>query len=118
MPGDAVGGRWVAEVRVVETDDGQVDVRGSAVHGKRGDRFLYLTWGNMPADESFTMFRRAKLMFSDVEPVALRAAAARDATVTVTVDLTDDHGGPRCARVRAPAIEWSFDPASPPFAGG
>ena len=45
VPGDAKARAWDVDVRVVTTDDGHVDFRGAAVHGKRGDRFLYLTWG-------------------------------------------------------------------------
>ena len=36
---DADAAEWVAEVR---TGDG--DFRGPAVHGKKGERFVYLTW--------------------------------------------------------------------------
>ena len=44
--------------------DGGVDLRGPAVHGRKGERFLYLTWGDVGADDSFAMFRRAKLMIA------------------------------------------------------
>ena len=54
---------WVTEVRA-EGDD----FRGRAVHGTRGERFVYLTWG------------------------------------TVDIDLTDDAGMPRCARLDPPAV--------------
>jgi len=90
VPGDAATAEWVAEIR---THDG--DFRGPAVQGKKGERFVYLTWGTVQGD-SFSMFRRAKLMLADL-PV--------DADeVTVDVDLTDECGMPRCARLRPPAI--------------
>lgn len=65
------------------------------MQGRKGDRFVYLTWGTC-ADGVFTMFRRAKLMLNDLP------RGAED--VTVDVDLTDDAGMPRCARLRTPAI--------------
>jgi Family of unknown function (DUF5990) len=78
-------------------------VRGDA-HGKRGERFLYLTWGDVGADGSFAMFRRAKLMVSDIDPELLAATA--DGTLVAAIGLTDEWGAPRCARVRPPTITW------------
>lgn len=90
VPADAAAAEWVAEIRA---DDG--DFRGPAVHGKKGARFVYLTWGTVEGDR-FTMFRRAKLMLDDL-PVGADE-------VTVDVALTDEHGMPRCARLRPPGI--------------
>ncbi len=47
------------------------------------------------------MFRRAKLMLADLAPLI---TGNSDQTIVATVDLTDDCGGPRCARLRAPAL--------------
>ena len=91
VPADAAAAEWVAEIR---TGDG--DFRGPAVQGKKGDRFVYLTWGTVAGD-SFSMFRRAKLMLADLPADADE--------VTVEVDLTDEHGMPRCARLRPPALQ-------------
>ena len=44
--GDASEAAWTVDVRVVETDDGP-DLRVPAIHGRRGERFLYLTWGQV-----------------------------------------------------------------------
>lgn len=90
VPGDAPAAEWVVDVA---TDAG--DFRGPGVHGKKGERFVYLTWGTVE-EGRFTMFRRAKLMLSDLPPLAEK--------VDVDVDLTDEHGMPRCARLRPPAI--------------
>ena len=105
VPGDADGARWEIDVRAVVTD-GAVDLRGPAVHGRKGERFLYLTWGDVGAGGSFAMFRRAKLMIEDIEP-ALLAAVTRDGGVLVaSLSLTDEGGCPRCARVKPPVISW------------
>ena len=90
VPGDADRAEWVTDIR---TGDG--DWRGPAVHGRRGSRFVYLTWGTRTGG-AFTMFRRAKLMLDDLP--------SEDRTVTVEVDLTDDSGMPRCARLGPPAL--------------
>ena len=105
---DAVSARWEIEVRAVADHTG-VDLRGPALHGKKGERFLYLTWGDVGADGSFAMFRRAKLMVSDVDPDLLHAAASSDGTLIASLSLTDEHGGPRCARVRPPVVSWRVE---------
>jgi Family of unknown function (DUF5990) len=99
VPGDAASASWETEVQVVDGD-----FRGPAVHGKRGERFLYLTWGS-PTGGDWGMFRRAKLMLHRIEPALV--AAAGEGTLVASVSLTDEKGGPRCARVDPPAVRWS-----------
>ena len=111
VAGDAAGAAWDVAVRIVTGDDGAFDFRGPVVHGKRGERFVYLTWGDVGADRSFRMFRRAKLMLDRIDPTLVRDASDAGALVA-TVDLSDDHGCPRCARVDPPAVVWSYDPVS------
>ena len=82
--GDADGARWEVDVRAVVAD-GDVDLRGPAVHGKRGERFFYLTWGDVGAGGSFAMFRRAKLMIGDIEPDVLGAATGDDGLLVASV---------------------------------
>jgi len=93
VPADTAAPQWPLTVRVVAGD-----FRGPAVQGRRGERFVYLTWGELRGG-TFTMFRRAKLMLLDV-PDPDRPS------VTARVDLTDERGMPRCARLRAPALAW------------
>jgi hypothetical protein len=100
---------WEIDVEVVR-NDGALDFRGSAVQGKRGDRFIYLTWGNISPDSEFEMFRRAKLMLNRVEP-ELVDSATTTGRLAARVNLTGHDGGPRCARVDPPAIEWSVPEA-------
>lgn len=96
---------WELEVDVVEKD-GALDFRGQAVQGKRGDRFIYLTWGEVSSNAEFNMFRRAKLMLNRIAP-GLVESAVQTGCLAATVDLTGGDGGPRCARVDPPAIAWS-----------
>lgn len=98
---DAPSAEWTVEVTRVDGD-----WRGKAVQGKKGDRFLYLTWGDVKADGTFAMFRRAKLMLDRIDP-ALVKRAETSGELVVDIQLTDEHGCPRCARVDPPALEWS-----------
>ena len=102
VPADAVSARWAVDIDVVDGGDGP-DFRGPAVQGRRGERFVYLTWGEGRGPE-FAMFRRAKLMLADVPD------PSRPVT-TASVHLTDECGLPRCARLRAPAIQWDLGDA-------
>ncbi|QXC63120.1 hypothetical protein KSP35_10240 [Aquihabitans sp. G128] len=106
VPGDADSAAWTVDARVVD-EAGALDLRGPAVHGRRGERFLYLTWGEVGDDGTFAMFRRAKLVLDRVDPALVRRAAAAGTPLVATVHLTDDRGGPRCARVDPPALTWS-----------
>lgn len=106
--GDADSARWEVEIRVVTSDDGAFDFRGPAVHGVRGERFVYLTWGDVSSGGTFTMFRRAKLMLNRVDPGLVARAVADERALVCTVNLTDGRGGPRCARVDSPAISWTL----------
>ena len=100
--GDAAAARWTTDVRRVDGD-----FRGRAVHGRRGERFVYLTWGDL-AGGGFEMFRRAKLMLDRIDAAVLEAADAAGLLVA-DVRLTDEQGGPRCARVDPPAVQWSVE---------
>jgi hypothetical protein len=77
---------------------------GPYVHGRSGDRFLYLSWGEFDGDE-FKMFRRAKIRLEHLDPVELDGR-----TVEVAVSLRDGRGHPVCASVRPPQVTWTIDP--------
>ncbi len=65
--------RWEVDVEVVRRD-AAFDFRGPAVQGKRGERFIYLTWGDVSPDGGFEMFRRAKLMLDRVASDLIESA--------------------------------------------
>jgi len=108
VPADAAGARWELDVDVVAGPDASLDFRGPAVHGKRGDRFLYLTWGNLDSRGRFEMFRRAKLMLNRIDPGLVTAAEQEGRPVVGAVRLTDRRGAPRCARVDPPDLAWTL----------
>ncbi len=55
------------------------------------------------------MFRRAKLMLTAVDPAVVLAADADGRRLVGALRLTGGDGGPRCAAVRPPAIEWTVE---------
>ncbi|MFD9910186.1 DUF5990 family protein [Streptomyces sp. NPDC059063] len=99
--GDAGEAVWEFEVTAVPGADGGTDFRGPHVQGKRGERFFYLTWGELPPGGPFAMFRRAKLFFADLPGEAVGAGR-----VVGELGLTDGEGMPLCAGVRPPGVEW------------
>jgi Family of unknown function (DUF5990) len=104
VPGDAEDAKWTFEITVRAGPDGTMDFGGPFVHGRRGDRFLYLSWGVV--DHRFGMFRRAKLHFADC-PAEVLAAALTSGELRCRVRLSDECGNPRCARVRPPDARWT-----------
>jgi hypothetical protein len=104
---DAPAATWDLDVATRDVD-GLLDVGGPWVHGRPGARFLYLSWGTVEGDR-FTMFRRAKLLFGDIPTALLRAAHDGDGVLVARLGLTDEHGGPRCARVRPPELHWTLE---------
>jgi Family of unknown function (DUF5990) len=108
FPSDVHEATWNLTIDAM-SKDGKVDFRGPYVHGKRGDRFLYLSWGTIDEDGGFEMFRRAKLMLSAVDGAVIRAANRAGHRLVGTLGLTGGDGGPRCAAVRPPAIAWTAD---------
>ncbi len=105
VPGDAPSATWLVECSAVETASG-IDVKGPYVQGPPGGRFIYLNWGVVDDDGTFTMFRRAKLMFDGI-PQAVLKSAADLGTLVARLSLTDPKGNPLCAAVRPPLIDWS-----------
>jgi hypothetical protein len=109
VPAGAASATWDLEVTSREID-GLLDVGGPWVQGRPGARFLYLSWGNV-AGETFTMFRRAKLLFGDIPTGLLRSGHDGAGVLVARLGLTDAQGEPLCARVRPPEVSWQLDPA-------
>ena len=86
-------------VREAEEPGGPVDFRSPFVHGKPGDRFLYLVW--LDGEERIG---RTKLMLADL-PKGL--VTAKTGTLEAYLPLSDPKGGPVLAAVRPPAVNWS-----------
>jgi hypothetical protein len=113
VPGDADVAEFEFDIDVLPAEDSRWDFRGPYVHGKRSERFLYLTWGDRPPGADFAMFRRAKLHLSCLAPDLVTQAAEPTHQLTARLSLTDARGGPRCASIRPPEIAWSAELQSP-----
>jgi hypothetical protein len=81
------------------------------VQGPKGERFVYLSWGTVDESGAFEMFRRAKLMLGAIEGDLISAADRPGHRLVGTLGLTGGDGGPRCAAVRPPMIDWTAAPA-------
>lgn len=108
VPGDAEHGSWRLDIAVVDRD-GTTDFKGPVVQGRPGDRFWYLTWGDVRGDGSFAMFRRAKLMLGEIDAALIARAREPGRLLVADVHLTDECGGPRCARLRPPALALTVE---------
>ncbi|MFE5628208.1 DUF5990 family protein [Streptomyces sp. NPDC056543] len=102
VPADAAEAVWEFTVETLLAPDGTRDFRGPYVQGRRGARFLYLTWGEVPPGGAFTMFRRAKLFLDDLPAQAVERGSAEG-----RLGLTDACGLPLCAAVRPPRVRWT-----------
>jgi hypothetical protein len=108
VPGDAPEASWTLPIDVVPGRTGGLDFKGPWVHGKPGERFLYLSWGEVDDLGHFFGFRRAKLWLTTIGEERLQRALDTGAVIEGRLPLTDTKGGPICASVRPPVIEWSL----------
>jgi hypothetical protein len=94
------------DLDIVEGVAGEPDFRGQYVHGRRGERFVYLSWGEVDDVGQFTMFRRLKLhltpLVEQVEAEKLLSAKK----IQAVLELTDTRGRPLAASVRPPWVTW------------
>ncbi|MFC9589905.1 DUF5990 family protein [Streptomyces sp. NPDC056944] len=109
QPGDAASATWTLECTAVTPSAGRADVKGPYIQGRPGNRFIYLSWGAVDEEGSFTMFRRAKLMLDAVPDHELDVAVSGGLLVG-RLGLTDACGEPLCARVVPPHITWTAEP--------
>lgn len=106
--GDAASARWALRVSV-RRDERGLDFGGPSVRGNRDDRHLGLVWGEVHGDGTLRLFRGAKLLLADVDPILVDQALAGRGSLLARLGLTDARGNPRCARVRPPHVAWSLD---------
>ncbi|MCB0519144.1 MAG: hypothetical protein H6577_05550 [Lewinellaceae bacterium] len=90
---------------IKEDKEGRPDFSGEFVHGKLGDRFLYLVWFEKE-EWGKTMFRRGKIKLQHLTWERIQAAIAAQKPIATEVFLTDKKGGPVCATLKAENIRW------------
>jgi hypothetical protein len=101
--GDKATPMWTFPIDVRPPVGGAPDFGGPYVHGRKGERFLFLTWGTVDGD-GFHMFRRAKLVFADC-PADVLTEAVYQGGLHIRVRMRDEQSNPRCARIRD--AEWT-----------
>lgn len=104
---DAPEASWITEITI--TPGAAPDFRGPAVHGKRGERFLYLAWLESTAAATHAMFRRAKLQLDGI-PRDVLDACVKSGALCAELGLTACDGLPVCASIRPPRIAWTAQP--------
>ena len=104
QPADGPSVKFTFGIVLRELDGGGLDFRSPFVHGKPGDRFFYLSWGDVATDGSFSMFSRIKLMLAAV-PAGL--ISVKTGTLEAYLSLTSSDGKLVTASVRPPQVNWS-----------
>ncbi len=89
---------------------GALDFKGVWVHGKKFDRFLYLSWGIPGPSEPFLMFARAKVKLADIPDHVLAHGLEPGRLVVCDLQATNSKGQPSSGTLRAPVVHWSVQP--------
>lgn len=111
VPGDAGEAVWDLVLVLAQGRDGELEVSGPWVHGRPGDRFLCLSWGELGEDGTWAMFRRLKLWPGDAGAEALEQAAGAGRRLELRLALTDAQGTPLCGgRAVAGEMTWQVVP--------
>jgi hypothetical protein len=109
--GDSADAIFDIEIVIELDEQGVPDFRGPYVHGRRGERFVYLSFGEVDEDGAFAMFRRLKLHLAPLteQPVTepgCPPALAGAQRIEAVLELTDPKGRPVAASVRPPWVTW------------
>jgi hypothetical protein len=99
---------WTTEITVKSGADGQPDFAGPAVHGKKGERFFYLSWSSDRFGHR-EMFRRIKVHLRDLTAAQVAKATKTGGTLVARVHAVGKDGGPACASVPLLGGEWEIE---------
>lgn len=103
------GMRFEVSVGVKQGRAGAPDFTGPLVHGRPGERFLYLSWGHVTADSEHDMFRRLKLYLSPVfrkdwSSPGVTWAQVKRGSITTSVSGSGPDGTPHCGTAE---VRWT-----------
>jgi len=98
---------FIVPIQVKPAKDGQPNFLGDFVHGKVGDRFLYLVWYRKNGVHK-EGFRRAKIKLAPIIWEYIEKAIQFNKPIEAKINLTDNKGGPVCATLKPTNIEWAF----------
>ena len=99
---------FVTEIKVRNSGN-DVDFAGEHVHGSRGDRFIYLSWGVPDQTEPFVMFARAKIKLAHIPPDLLEQTTEQRRALRAEIQATNSKDQPATGTIQQSAIEWSTD---------
>jgi hypothetical protein len=108
VPADARKAEFKISIDVVKSSNESLDFRGPFVRGRRGDRFLFLSWGEVDGHGVFSMFRRATLHLSAIKQKDALRALCSNSELEASVNLTDEKGGPICGKIDAEKTIWKI----------
>jgi hypothetical protein len=104
--GDAADAVFDIDLEVIADGNGEPDFRGPYVHGRRGERFVYLSWGEVDDEGTFSMFRRLKLHLAPLLEQCSAEGVLAAKKIQAVLELTDTRGRPLAASVRPPWVTW------------
>ena len=82
-------------------------LRGAAVQGRSGDRFLYLNSGSCAGDHTSIWSRRAKVPLFGITARLAKAAAQKGSILECQFSGTAKDGGPACASITLLSPGWA-----------
>lgn len=100
---------FITEVEVAG-QRAEVDVKGEHVHGKRGDRFLYIAWGLADPAEPFVMFARAKVKLAAIPSDMLDLAMQQGVALVGKFRATNAKGEPATGTIKSADLAWYLEP--------
>jgi len=110
-PQSSSGGKIIFEtqIEVVKTDGpAAFRLRGPAVQGPAGGRFVYLNSGTYAGQSSGKWGRRAKVSLESITWAQIQAATARsDGFLLAQFAGTGPDGGPACASIKLMGSGWN-----------
>ena len=93
-------------IDVIRSTSSGTDFAGEHIHGRRGDRFIYLAWGLPDSTRPFVMFARAKIKLDSIPADLLDVAVTNGQPLVAELQATNPKGQPASGTIRPPAIDW------------
>ncbi len=96
-------------IEIRSTAEG-TDFAGRHVNGRKGDRFIYLSWGLPDPTGEFVMVARAKIKLNAIPDELLQQAINDGAGLRADLAATNAKGQPASGTIKPDAIRWSVHP--------
>lgn len=106
------GGDVTFQATLETRDLNPPDFGGAFVHGKPGERFLYLSWGYRDSStDEWRIVGRTKITLMTITEEDVRTALQSRQPLVLSVSLTDDKGKTRTASLPKNEILWRVETA-------